>query len=283
MKTISSVEASLYMISIGFNGNTAFIDPFGAYVKEVYLGSKQLLMASPDGRQTHGGCAILAPFANRIRNGIYRFDEKTYEIPRNSGNNAIHGFLKDEPWTVVKTSPCSTTLENTFESPYFPSRLVSSVVYTVKENRFEAQYSATNEGDEPVPFMLGFHPYFLVGNHWKISGCPDALKMNCVDEFFPDGTSTITDLSYLSSNGAVLDSCFSCRGDLVVESDLNILRLSRDNMPYLQIYNGHYCQGISLAIEPMTAVPDCFNNGIGLITLHPGDRFKGGFTVTILG
>ena len=270
------------MISIGSGGDSASIDPEGAYIRSLSLGSEIVLMPAPDGRQTHGGCALLSPFANRIRNGTYHFGNHTYSIPRNNGKDAIHGFLKDQVWEIAKVGENNVELVNSMENGFYPSRLYSTVRYSMGRNRFKVSYSATNCGESPVPFMLGFHPYFRVGTSWSLIGCREAKKLNVEDRYFPDGTFEEIDLGALDHRNAILDNTFFCDDDLILKSEVLSLRLARENMPYLQLYNGEYCRGISLAVEPMTGAPDCFNNRIGLLVLEAGQTFTGGFSVTVV-
>src|SRR5438034_969248 len=66
-----------------------------------------LLYADPDlfhnGRPTRSGIPILFPFPNRIRDGRYSWDGKSYQLPLNDPTrlNAIHGFACRHPWRVA--------------------------------------------------------------------------------------------------------------------------------------------------------------------------------------
>ena len=282
MQTLNPIAGSGVMITIGNTADSASIDPNGAYIRSLSLGSKIVLMAAPDEKQTHGGCALLSPFANRIRRGIYHFDNHTYNIPHNNGENAIHGFLKDQVWEVISLEDYSVVLSNSMENSFYPSRLYSTVHYSVGRGQFKVSYSATNGGEKPVPFMLGFHPYFSVGTSWRFIGCREAKELNVEDRYFPDGNFENIDMGSIDCRNATLDNTFFCSEDLILESELFSLRLTRENMPYLQLYNGAYCRGLSLAVEPMTGAPDCFNNGMGLIVMEAGQTFTGGFSVTLV-
>ena len=47
------------------------------------------------------GTPILFPFPNRIRDGKYTFEGKSYEIPVGTKVHAIHGFAIAANWDVV--------------------------------------------------------------------------------------------------------------------------------------------------------------------------------------
>ena len=56
-----------------------------------------------DGRPTRSGIPVLFPFPNRIRDGRFIWDGRTYQLPLNdpTKKNAIHGFACRHPWRVV--------------------------------------------------------------------------------------------------------------------------------------------------------------------------------------
>ena len=55
------------------------------------------------GRPTRSGIPVLFPFPNRIRDGRFTWDGKTYQLPLNDPvqKNAAHGFACRVPWRVV--------------------------------------------------------------------------------------------------------------------------------------------------------------------------------------
>jgi aldose 1-epimerase len=73
-----------------------------------------------------------------------------------------------------------------------------------------------------------------------------------------------------------LDNCFALKPDIVsaacrLYNPANGLRISffpDAGYPYLQIYTP--ATRDSIAIENLSGAPDCFNNGMGLLTLQPG-------------
>ncbi|EQD62250.1 aldose 1-epimerase, partial [mine drainage metagenome] len=117
---------------------------------------------------------------------------------------------------------------------------------------------------------------------WTLaSNKPDAL-LNYQHKFFPDGTSKTLDPFQLSSEDSMpLDNAFMSTGDIFFISGKRRLVIDRKGLDYLVLYNGVYSSGVSLAIEPMSAPPDAFNNGIGLITLIPGATTRASFRVTL--
>ena len=57
-----------------------------------------------------GGCPILFPFPNRVRDGVYTFEGHTYRMDKlfakgwdKGAGQALHGLVGDKPWTVGET------------------------------------------------------------------------------------------------------------------------------------------------------------------------------------
>src|SRR5437660_1775094 len=78
---------------------------FNAYRWQV--DGQELLYRSPqffaENRPTRSGFPILYPFPNRIRDGIFTWDGKTYHLPITdpAKKNAIHGFVFRRAWRVI--------------------------------------------------------------------------------------------------------------------------------------------------------------------------------------
>ena len=72
-------------------GSRLVFDSIGAYIKSLSLSGVDILMETPDGEQTHGGAALLIPYANRVRNASYTWNGKEYHLPKTMGNTAYMG------------------------------------------------------------------------------------------------------------------------------------------------------------------------------------------------
>ena len=106
--------------------------------------------------------AIIGRYANRIAGGTFQLNGKTYHVPKNDGDNALHGGLNGfnkKVWT-------STETENGVELKYvskdgeegFPGNLTTTVRYTLKGNELRIDYTATTDADTVL--NLTNHSYF---------------------------------------------------------------------------------------------------------------------------
>jgi aldose 1-epimerase len=129
----------------------------------------------PDGRPTRSGIPVLFPFPNRIRDGRFTWDGKTYQLPLNdsSGKNAIHGFACRSPWRTLATGADATAAWVTMEfqasldvpasRQLWPADHRLTLTVRLQADRLRLEASVTNPDRAPLPFGLGYHPYFQVG------------------------------------------------------------------------------------------------------------------------
>lgn len=152
---------------------------------------------------TRNGHPILFPFPGRLKDGVYEFEGMTYQLPLNDSvkENAIHGFTPRNPWRVVERQADeeSASLTGEFqlsvdlpESAYQWPDFVLRVTYrlTYEELSVEAEVRSL---DQPLPFGLGYHPYFCLPD--EPTGTVDSLKLTTMDTSLwqtpggvPDGT-----------------------------------------------------------------------------------------------
>lgn len=113
------------------------------------------------------GIPILFPFPNRIRDGRFSFGGKSYELGRNLGPNAIHGFVLDRPWRVVSTGPGASVtgrFQLSVDAPElrakWPADFQLDMTYELTGNRLTSKFRVHNPDQSPLPWGFGTHPYF---------------------------------------------------------------------------------------------------------------------------
>jgi aldose 1-epimerase len=174
-KTEDGQQVDLYTLS-NKNGMEAAITNFGGIIvslkvpdrtgklDDVVLGYDQL-----DGYLTNKAFfgAIVGRYANRIAHGKFALNGVTYNIPKNDGDNALHGGLKGfnkRLWTAKDVSGShGQALELTYlskdDEEGFPGNLTAKVVYTLTDqNELRIVYSATSDKETVV--NLTNHSYF---------------------------------------------------------------------------------------------------------------------------
>lgn len=229
----------------------------------------------------------LSPFACRIKNAQYSFGGTQYTFNKYMlGANAIHGFLYDVAFEVTALEADDEKAQVALLYAYkgdnagYPFSYNCAVTYTLTtQNTLNIATEITNTGDRLIPMQDGWHPYFKFGK--KIDELQlefQSKEMIVFDEtLVPNGeTQSYRDFNSLQPiNDHFFDNCFSLDFDAnqpmcVLRDPVQKLQVEihpDTTYPYLQIYTPPGRN--SIAIENLSAVPDAFNNGIGLITLAP--------------
>jgi aldose 1-epimerase len=248
------------------------------------------------------GCAgqVLAPWPNRVRDGAYTFDGRSYALPLTepSRHTAIHGLVNWVPWRLVDQADDAVTVDYELApQPGYPWRLLLRSRWSVGTDGLRAEHEVTNLATGPAPFGFSVHPYL------RLPGVPvdDLLmlvpgqKRLVVDgRLLPVGAARVAGTKYdwttpRPIGDAVLDNTF---GDVVRDADggsavtlaapdgTDSVRLWADaEFGWWQVFTGDALPGEryrrSVAVEPMTCPPDAFRSGRDLITLASGQTWRG--------
>ena len=108
--------------------------------------------------------AICGRVANRIKNGQFTLDGKTYQLPINNGTNSLHGGVEGfnaKIWEVTAQSAYEITLHYRAKDGEegYPGNVDVWVTYTAtKDNALRIHYEA--KADQPTLVALTNHSYF---------------------------------------------------------------------------------------------------------------------------
>lgn len=110
---------------------------------------------------SHQG-AVIGRVANRVAGARFVMDGKEYNLPKNDGENCLHGGCGFDRriWSVVEASDESILLSLRSEDMEegFPAALDVSVRYTLIGTALKIEYIAIPEGKTPI--ALTNHSYF---------------------------------------------------------------------------------------------------------------------------
>jgi aldose 1-epimerase len=160
--------------------------------------------------------AIVGRYANRIANGTFTLDGKTYTLPKNDGPNTLHGGTTRTFDKVVwdgeplkgKTGVAFTYLSKDGEEG-FPGNCMVKVTYTLTDaNELVIDYQATTDKDTPI--NVSQHSYFNL----KGEGNGDILDhdiMIAADRFTPVNKNLIPTGELAPVKGTPLDFTKSTR------------------------------------------------------------------------
>jgi aldose 1-epimerase len=223
------------------------------------------------------------PFSCRLKNGKFTHEATTYTIDKfYLGAHALHGIIYDALFEIDHTECNDEKGTITLSFKYhgidkgFPFQYEIHIQWTFeKDNKVSVCTSLQNNDLKSFPMMDGWHPYFKLGEN--IDDCTiqfynkGLLEYN--SELIPTGNfipnnefeqaKALLDLEldngYLLADENPKCTFENCRYKLVVTPD--------KHYAYLQLYTPPGRK--SIAIENLSAAPDCFNNKMGLHIMQP--------------
>jgi len=90
------------MIELEAGDAQVTIDPdAGGRVAQITVGGVDLLVDERSGGPLTWGCYPMAPWAGRVREGRFRFDDTAVSLPINLAPHAIHGTAFTDSWSVA--------------------------------------------------------------------------------------------------------------------------------------------------------------------------------------
>lgn len=272
----------------------AVIAEVGASVREYTVGGRDVVLPfAPESIAPAFSGAVLAPWPNRLADGQYTWLGVEHQVPLTEPDrgNALHGLVAQVRWTAVHGDEATVTLRHDLvptQGYPFPLRLDAE--YTLTADRgLTLRVTATNLGDRPAPYGIGFHPWLSPGDA-AVDDCTlrvDAATIVTVDDrLLPTGTAPLTGAADRRTPqplaGVALDDAF-----LDVDRDADglawIVLGSPDghgaavwmdeSMDTWQVCTGNGIPAIDrrgVAAEPMSCIADAFRTGERLIRIEPG-------------
>jgi aldose 1-epimerase len=178
-KMPDGTQVDVYTLT-GSGGMEARIITYGGVVVSVMTPDREgkrgdvvLGMDSLDGyrSQTAYLGALIGRYGNRIGHGQFPLEGRTYNLPKNNGDNTLHGGTQGFDKRVWQAREASGAEGPALELTYisrdgeegFPGTLTARALYTVTaRNELKIDYTATT--DKPTVVNLTNHSY------WNLSG-----------------------------------------------------------------------------------------------------------------
>lgn len=279
------------MIAVESGPYRATVNPHGGGLARLSHDGRDLLVPQDGkGAAPHFRGAVLAPWPNRIHDGVYDFDGRTHALPINEPerNTALHGLVFDLPWQVTEQQPDGVTLTVDIEpQDGYPYSVRLAVSYRLGSDGLGVRLSATNAGDRPAPYGCGFHPYLASGPQpvddlvlridaeRRLAVTPKTLRPVGLEEIgggaydFRDGRKL---------GGMALDDAYAEVGRVAIADAVGEVELWRDDgLPWLQAFTPPGRGAI--ALEPCSCPADAFVSGRDLVVLEPGRSYEVGWGI----
>ena len=298
------------LVNTNSKEHVSVIPDFGANVNEIVLSKKALNYSILDGAKNYSELiknewykgSKLIPFPNRILDGRYTFNRKSFKLPINfqSQKHAIHGLLYNQKFTVkdrtVSKKSSSILLEHLYlgRTDGYPFKFKVHIKYTLSGGGFECNTVIKNEHSAKIPIGDGWHPYFRLKGSLAdmLLRIPSTRQIEVDSRNIPTGE--ISPFEKFSSLSKIadeeIDSGFQLRKrnglaetEIVdQEHDLKLTvwqETGEMKYNYVQVFIPPSRK--SIAIEPMTCNINAFNNGEGLIILKPKSTFNATYGVRL--
>ena len=124
--------------------------------------------------------AIVGRYANRIAHGTFTLDGKRYSVPKNDGENSLHGGTRGFDKVLWQSKQIADGVELTYVSKDgdqgYPGTLTAVVRYTLSGNALRIEYSATSNADTVL--NITNHSYFNLAGQGKGDILSHQLKLN---------------------------------------------------------------------------------------------------------
>ena len=276
------------------NENRISICTKGGLLNEWIVSGKKSIINSNDFSKGWGNFEMngfksgkMSPFSCRLENGTFKHIDQTYTIEKfYLGEHALHGILYDAMYSVASTQVNDNSASAILEYQYkgtdkgYPFPYSIQLEWILQDNHsVTVKTTITNHHDQPIPIMDGWHPYFTLGakvNDYKLQ-FKNKGKIEYNQNLLPTGK-ILEDNTFNESiqiGELHLDDCWliddqspSCAIQYEKEK---IIITPISNYPYLQVYTPEDRK--SIAIENLSAAPNCFNNKMGLHILKPHESW----------
>lgn len=292
--------SSTYQLALQTDGRStrAVIAGIGAALRDLSVGGVDLSPGFDDAAPApYYFGKILAPWPNRIRDGQWTLDGRPQQldITDSEHRTALHGLLTPREYSVEARSDSAITLTAPIAPQRgYPFRLDTEVHYQLTADGLVTRHRIHNVGTEPAPVGLGAHPFLQIGDvpTEALTLTLQASQHIDVDaQMIPVGATAVDDTQWDLRGGRAiadldLDDCWSVppgpggSSHILSAPDGRTVTLWADEQfGYVHVFITRVFPrdgGLrtAVAIEPMTAQADAFNNGAGLRWLRPGQTLS---------
>lgn len=282
-------------------GISAVINPLGAELWSLTDADGHELMTNGDPAWWTGHAPLLFPVVGTLTGDSYRLpDGRRFTLPR-------HGFARRKSFRLAEQGGSHVVFAlapdaETHAAYPFAFRL--TVAYSVEGETLAMRVTVGNDGDEPMPYNLGFHPAFAwplpygapKDAHRLLFEAPEPQpirRLGANGLVLPDpqptpvAGRTLTPTVEMFEGDALIWDRLESRSILFGAQGSRALQIDFPDCPHLGLWQKPGAP--FLCIEPWAgyADPDGFDDSIwdkpGILTLGPGEERAYRLTVSLVG
>lgn len=227
-------------------------------------------------------CFPLVPWSNRITHGGFEQDGVFYQIHANRTEEhyPIHGDGWLQAWNAAEHT--SNRIKLTLESHGFdgnPYNYRASETFQLLPDGLQIDLTVTNNGQKPLPYGLGLHPYFVRNADTQLQFKAEGVWLSGADPIPTEHTTSFPPTWDYNQpaplDGPLIDNCFTgWNGKATInypDRGLSLTMIMPDCNGYTLLYRppglDYFC------LEPITHPINAFHmpNQPGLVFLSHGD------------
>lgn len=169
--------ATIDIADVPGNSSATISPERGAIVTSFKVHGRELLYLDPatfldPAKNVRGGVPILFPSPGKLLDDRWQCDGQ-------AGRMNQHGFARTRAWQVVAVAEKEVTLRLTSDVATlaeYPWPFTTSLHLQLAGSRLRLTMQIDNPGTTPLPFALGYHPYFLVTDKARARIDTDATR-----------------------------------------------------------------------------------------------------------
>jgi aldose 1-epimerase len=288
-------------LALNTGGGTvrAVIAQAGAAIRRLSVDGVEITVGLDDDAPPPFFCgAVLVPWANRVRDGRWVQDGRTHQLGINDGRyrSALHGLVCEATHQVVARSGSSITLAApVVPQPGYPFHLHTEVCYRLVADGLTATHTVLNLGSDRAPVAIGAHPFLAIGDvptetlTLTVNG---SHHIDVDDRLIPTGCTAVPGTEWDLRSGRViadldLDDAWSVPAafdggsvhTLRSPDGRTVSLWADESFGFVHVFITREFPRAeqfvtAVALEPMTAPADAFNNGVGLRRLAPDETLS---------
>lgn len=275
------------------------VDTFGAELHSIQHDDIEYLwQADPEFWGRHA--PVLFPIVGKLKNGIYHYDEKTY-------NMGGHGFARDSEFKLVKqdNDELIYELRESDESlQQYPFKFIFRVSYKLTNNKIRVRYEVKNEDKKFMSFGVGAHPAFNVPlksgtfEDYRLVVSPDEQR-TFIPLDAPSGTLKLDEKIEVQVNelplnrelfnqdALVYTSSKEMKVELLNDLDDHAVTVTWKNMPFFGLWSPYPKNAPFVCIEPWCGIADDENTDgdimtkFGINELAPEGKFSCEYVIEV--
>jgi len=261
----------------------------GGAVTRFAVGGKDVFRPAPNGAfaALDASSFALVPYANRIENGVLRFQGREYRLQRNFGDHphSLHGDGWQSAWRVASLSRDQASLVHDHAAGDWPWTYSAEQVIALADGGANLRLTIRNRDVSAMPTSLGFHPYFPRSASTRLTASVAGMWKSDATMIPTEHVagSPLLDLAHgaLVDKAPFVDNCFTgWKSPARIDQPDAGFSISLEASPECGFFHVYIPVGQNFfAAEPVSAMPNSFNRRepaavTGMRTLAPGESFS---------